>query len=103
MTDSNSSLRLLIAEDDPQVADTLHERLSKEGYQISLAKDGAVALELIEEQEHFDALISDHEMPKVTGIEVVQAFHQKFPQSRACLFTSNPDGDVVMGLNGCGL
>ncbi len=60
-------MKILIAEDNPVVAELLKKTLSKDGYEIVLAENGLKAWELFQEQK-FRMLISDWMMPEMDGI-----------------------------------
>lgn len=64
-------MNLLVVEDDPRVADFLERGLSAEGYRISLASDGHMALAMAR-AEKFSTLLLDVMLPKMSGIEVCQ-------------------------------
>ena len=62
-------MRILVADDDRAVRDSLRRSLAFNGYQVELAADGQQALEAIEGQRP-DALVLDVMMPRVDGLEV---------------------------------
>jgi two-component system alkaline phosphatase synthesis response regulator PhoP len=63
--------RILIADDEPDILEIISYNLTKEGYEVYTAKDGAEALERAK-QLHPDLVILDIMMPKKTGIEVCE-------------------------------
>ncbi|MFA6320797.1 MAG: response regulator [Candidatus Omnitrophota bacterium] len=64
-------MKILIADDEKEFVDFLAERLSGQGHNISLASDGAIALELIKANE-YDIVFLDHNMPELTGLEIAK-------------------------------
>lgn len=62
---------ILVAEDDPDLLSLLVRRLTKVGYRVTAARDGAEALLALGSGAP-DAVILDVMMPKVTGIEVAR-------------------------------
>jgi len=64
--------RILVAEDDDGVAETLKLVLEDDGYEIRRAIDGLQAMEFIDEMP-FDLVILDLEMPAMNGYEVCRA------------------------------
>jgi len=62
-------MRILVADDDRAVRDSLRRSLAFNGYQVELASDGQQALDAIEGQRP-DALVLDVMMPRVDGLEV---------------------------------
>ena len=60
--------RLLIAEDDEAVRAFVSRALMIDGHDVSTAEDGAVALDMLAEDNKFDLLLSDIKMPVMDGI-----------------------------------
>jgi DNA-binding response OmpR family regulator len=73
---SNEGLKsgalILVADDDPDILNLVRFRLEQNGYETVTAKNGEQALELARERAP-DACILDVMMPKLNGLEVVQA------------------------------
>ena len=64
--------RILIADDEPNILISLEYLMKREGYEVSLARDGDEALAAL--AEHRPALVLlDVMMPKKSGLEVCQA------------------------------
>ena len=61
--------RALIVEDEPDVADTLRELLEREGFEVTVAPDGAAALMALDRSD-YELLLSDLRMPGVSGPEL---------------------------------
>ena len=61
--------KLLIVEDDENIAELLQLHLREEGYEIVHAADGTLGLELLK-QSGWDALILDLMLPGVDGLEI---------------------------------
>ncbi len=64
--------RILIAEDDAALRLLLRLVLHRAGHQVSEARDGVEALEAIS-RETFDVVLLDNLMPRMSGIEVLEA------------------------------
>src|ERR1700733_14098357 len=62
--------RILIVDDEDNDRDLNSRLLVRAGYEVVGAVDGDAAWEAIQIQ-HFDLMITDNSMPKVTGIELV--------------------------------
>ncbi len=71
---------VLVIEDEELVRKVLEFRLRKEGYEVLLAKDGAEALNLIENQK-FDLILVDIMLPYVGGLEITHKIKSN-PQTR---------------------
>ena len=65
-------MKLLIADDDPQMVRALRITLAAHGYEVVVAGDGAAAVAAAA-QTHPDIIMLDLGMPRLDGIEVIQA------------------------------
>jgi two-component system, OmpR family, KDP operon response regulator KdpE len=65
-------VRILIADDDPQILRALRIMLGARGYEIAVARTGADALDQAV-KHHFDLVMLDLGMPQLNGIEVIEA------------------------------
>ncbi|MDP8260683.1 MAG: response regulator [Candidatus Gygaella obscura] len=68
--------KLLIADDELDVLNSLSNRLKKEGFFVSTARDGQEALDLALAVDGPDILILDIEMPKKNGFEVLKELRE---------------------------
>ena len=66
--------RILVVEDDIDIRHLNAEVLMDSGYHVDVAEDGEVAWDALQ-LNHYDLLITDNAMPKVTGIELLQKLH----------------------------
>jgi response regulator RpfG family c-di-GMP phosphodiesterase len=60
-------MKILVAEDNPVIAELLNKTLAKDGHRVVLAENGKKAWELFQEQR-FRMIISDWMMPEMDGI-----------------------------------
>jgi two-component system chemotaxis response regulator CheY len=72
-----SPLNILLAEDERSVALSISFALKSDGHKIEIATDGEQALaKLTAESAAFDLLITDNNMPRVSGMELVRRLRQ---------------------------
>jgi len=69
-------MKVLIAEDDPIARLLLKNALEKEGYEATVAQDGSEALRIFVDSP-FRIVISDWNMPGLTGLEFCTAIRQQ--------------------------
>ncbi|GLI33812.1 GGDEF domain-containing response regulator [Desulforhabdus amnigena] len=67
----SSSQKVLLVDDEEQMCDVLGEALTHMGHQVVTAGDGREALEKIA-QNAFDIVITDINMPRMDGIELIK-------------------------------
>jgi CheY-like chemotaxis protein len=73
-----SLLNILLAEDERSVAFSIVFALKCDGHKIQLVADGGQALASINaEPDRFGLLITDHCMPGMTGVELVQRLREE--------------------------
>ena len=63
--------RILVVDDDANLRRFNAQVLKRSGYQIDLAEDGASAWEALQ-SDGFDLLITDYNMPKLTGLDLIK-------------------------------
>lgn len=71
--------RILLVEDDVTVRDTICNVLNDEGYQVTTAVDGFDAL-LHLQDEVPDLVLSDLNMPQMSGFELLSVVRRRFPK-----------------------
>ena len=71
--------RILVVEDDAMVRQTISKLLSEEGYDVSNAVDGFDAL-LQLQQKIPDLILSDLNMPQMSGFELLSVVRRRFPE-----------------------
>lgn len=75
---------ILIVDDEKVIRDTLRDILEYEGYKIEEAEDGISAIDKIKKKK-YDVILCDIKMPKMDGLEVLEAAN-----------SINPDVPVIM-------
>lgn len=90
--------RILIAEDEADLAKGLKDNLQFEGYEVLTAGDGETALNLALKQQP-DILLLDIMMPKMDGLEVCKRVRQAgFTIPILMLTAKSQEIDIVRGL-----
>jgi putative two-component system response regulator len=94
-------MRVLIVDDDEIARDLLSEALTGAGYEVSAARDGREALEILRTGV-FRLVISDWEMPEMNGLELCRRIRERhFSSYVYIILVTSRDGtdNVVEGLN----
>jgi two-component system OmpR family response regulator len=68
---TNSLCRILLVDDDRELRGFNAELLVESGYHVDTAEDGAAGWKALK-ANHYDVLITDNMMPKVTGLELIK-------------------------------
>jgi DNA-binding NtrC family response regulator len=78
---------ILIVEDDPTVGESLRQLLKKKGHDILLATNGKEALQLFR-HEIIDLVVTDVVMPKMDGIELLEAVKGLRPETEVIVISA---------------
>ena len=90
--------KILLVEDEETLAVGLEFNLTEEGYTVTWARDGRIALELFNAQE-YDLIILDIMLPYVNGFEVAKKVREKSPQMPILILTARSGvEDRIKGL-----
>lgn len=65
-------MRVLVADDDPEVRAGIARALTRAGHEVDAVPDGAAALDILSRDPMFDALVTDLIMPRLDGLMLVQ-------------------------------
>lgn len=92
-------MRILIIEDEIDLADTISRSLTKEGFAVDSAYDGTEGYELACIYE-YDLLILDINLPGINGLDICQALRKTNPKLLILILSarSEPE-DRIIGLN----
>jgi DNA-binding response OmpR family regulator len=85
MTESTKP-RVLIADDEEVIANTLTTILNRSGFEARAVYSGESALEAAESFQP-DLLITDVVMGGITGVDTAIQFREKYPQCKILLFS----------------
>lgn len=92
-------MRILVAEDDPSLAEALLRSLRQAGYAVDCAKNGEEADAALEVNE-FDVLILDIGLPKKSGLEVLRRLRARNGKVPVLILTARGSlNDRVAGLD----
>jgi response regulator RpfG family c-di-GMP phosphodiesterase len=81
---------LLVVDDEQRILSALRRSLRREGWRVLTAGTPAEALRLLED-EPVDAVLSDHKMPRMSGLDVLEAAARRRPAAARILISGWPD------------
>jgi putative nucleotidyltransferase with HDIG domain len=88
--------RILVADDDPVLRTLLGRCLASAGHEPVAAEDGVEAVRLLHQGTRFDALLTDHAMPGLTGVDVIAEAKRLDPTLPCIVITAFHDLDLAM-------
>jgi CheY-like chemotaxis protein len=90
----NTLATLLIVDDEPAVRTSISQVLTEVGYRVRSAEDGFAALREIG-SEVPELLLSDLNMPGMSGFELLSVVRRRFPSIRTIAMSGAFSGDEV--------
>lgn len=92
--------RIIVVEDEENLANTLALNLKLEGYDVDVVRSGSEALRLFRKEQHApDLLLLDVMLPDITGFDLYNDFKQLHPGSPVIFLTArNQTADKIEGL-----
>ena len=89
--------RILVVDDEKTIVKGIRFSLEQDGMEVDCAYDGEEALELAK-QNHYDMVLLDVMLPKITGFEVCQQIREFSGVPIVMLTARGDDMDKILGL-----
>lgn len=87
--------KVLLVDDEPKVLAALRRSMGRR-FSISCAESGAKALEMVDTEGPFAAIVSDVNMPGMTGIDLMREMRRRAPETVRLILTGRSDFDVAV-------
>lgn len=79
--------KILVVDDDPHMQQAIAACLARGNYQLSVVPHGLAALEQLE-QESYDLIISDQQMPQMSGLELLSTLQKRGVETPFVMITA---------------
>ena len=89
--------KILLVEDDQDMAFLLLLELKEAGFDAVHAEDGSAALDALAEQ-NFDGILSDLYMPNIDGLQLIEALEAKSRDINTIIISGSTDKKVALKL-----
>ncbi len=87
--------KILVVEDEPQFERLVRQRFRRKiregAYEFVFAADGLEALEVLEQQDDIQLVLSDINMPRMDGLTLVARLQEKYPDVKAVMVSAYGD------------
>jgi CheY-like chemotaxis protein len=94
MVSNSGGKTILVVEDEPIIAQVCSRTLSAEGFQVEVAVNGKIALDILDKKE-YDLCIVDIRTPSMSGIQLYEHLEKEHPvMAKRIIFST---GDVLSG------
>ncbi len=81
--------KILVADDERSIRETVGYFLKNAGYEVDMAADGSEALVFADEKK-YDVVLADIVMPKLSGIELAAKLKEKGSEAQVIIMTGEP-------------
>jgi DNA-binding response OmpR family regulator len=90
-----SSLKILTVDDEPSITQSMHFIFELPTYNLTSAQDGEAALACVAaDRDPFDVVITDNNMPGVSGIELVRQLRERNFSGKIMVLSAHLSVDV---------
>lgn len=87
---------ILLVDDEPDIRRAVRRTLATPGYTFHEVDDGLQALALLESQP-VDAIVSDYNMPRMSGLDLLTRVRSDYPEIVRILLTARADVHLALG------
>jgi two-component system, probable response regulator PhcQ len=95
MIAASSTATILLVDDEPQVTDALKRALRREPYTFLTAISASAAQELLE-RHHVDVVISDEQMPGMSGSQFLTSVRKQYPHTIRMILSGQASLDAAV-------
>ena len=88
-------VKILVIDDERSIRNTLKEILGFEGYDVELAENGALGLEMVKTTD-YDIILCDIKMPEMDGIEVLGKIMEIKPETTVVMISGHGNIDTAV-------
>jgi putative two-component system response regulator len=85
---------VLVVDDEKSIRLTLSEILRREGFDVQSAENADESLKRLSEG-HFDVIVTDIVLPRITGVELLKAIRNTAPDVQVIMMTGEPTIDTA--------
>jgi signal transduction histidine kinase/ActR/RegA family two-component response regulator len=96
---SPNTIRVLLVDDDGLVCEAMHDVLADMAFQVVALESGEAAVDLVDAGESFDILVTDLSMPRMDGVSLIHALHERQPNLPAILLTGFSEANVAAAVH----
>src|SRR4030042_2093224 len=87
--------KILIADDESIVRESLTDLLTERGYQVVTAANGDEALKILKQGEGLGVVVLDVRMPGKDGITILEEASKNYPDLKYIIISGYPSVDVM--------
>ena len=88
-------MRILVVDDERAIRNSLKEILGDEGFEVDVAEDGAIAVQMVE-KEKYNIIFCDIKMPNMDGMEVLDKLNAMGVESAVVMISGHGDIETAV-------
>ena len=88
-------MKILVVDDERAIRNSLKEILGDEGYDVDVAEDGAIAVQMVE-KEKYNIIFCDIKMPNMDGMEVLDKLNAMGVEAAMVMISGHGDIDTAV-------
>ena len=92
---SNRRHRILVVDDDADLAELVHLVISTMGHEVVTVTAGKKALDVLKKDKKFSLLVLDLQMPEVSGADILRWMAKSDVSIATVVFTAYPDSNLM--------
>ncbi|KPA10485.1 response regulator receiver sensor signal transduction histidine kinase [Candidatus Magnetomorum sp. HK-1] len=96
MTQNQNQIKIIVVDDDPFVCDMLQAILEGEGYKVITVNSGTEALHYIKKEPDIQLILSDMNMPDISGLELIQLLNSDNTDIPIMILTANSEISIAI-------
>ncbi|MBU0479825.1 MAG: sigma-54 dependent transcriptional regulator [Proteobacteria bacterium] len=93
--------KILIVDNDQEMRISLFEAMSRKGYEVSVAENGSMALNMVKRNAP-DIMIAEIRMPEMDGMELLRSCRKHYPEVSIILITAHASIETAVEAMKCG-
>ncbi|MFC1490543.1 PAS domain S-box protein [Candidatus Latescibacterota bacterium] len=86
---TGESKNILVIDDEKNICELFIDYFTMDGHTVTAIQDGVQALSIFDPKQH-DIVITDLNMPKISGLDIVSHIKKKSPKTTVILITGSP-------------
>ncbi len=94
-TKQHEPLKILFADDEPSLQETMSLELPRMGHEVTVCPDGLTAIAALE-RNTYDCVLVDLDMPGLNGIEVITKTKEMAPETETVVLTGKSSFDTAI-------
>ncbi len=94
----NQNIKTLVVDDSKPVREAVAQLLGTQLYQVLQAENGEQALQVLEDNPDIMLLVTDYDMPKMDGFELIRKIREKSTKNELAIIGMSASGEDLLSV-----